>query len=134
MIDIAQMLIKHEGLRNFVYRCPAGKLTIGVGRNLEDRGITNAEAMYLLHNDIENVIQQLKDRFYWFENIHEDAQAVMTDMCFNMGLGGLLTFQATLEHLKNENYKAASVTMLESKWKTQVGVRALELSDILKNI
>ena len=128
------MLIKHEGLRNFVYRCPSGKQTIGVGRNLEDRGITNAEAMYLLHNDIESVTQQLKDRLYWFENIHEDAQACLIDLCFNCGLGGLLTFTKTLEHIKNENYKAASVTILESKWAKQVGVRSLEISDILKNI
>ena len=53
MIDVTQMLIKHEGLRNFVYNDSIGIPTIGVGRNLKSRGITNAEAMYLLNNAID---------------------------------------------------------------------------------
>ena len=134
MIDVTQMLIKHEGLRNFVYNDSIGIPTIGVGRNLKSRGITNAEAMYLLNNDIADFTKQLRDRFYWFDSIHTDAQAVMLDMCFNMGLAGLLTFTNTLEHIKNEDYKEAAKDMLNSKWAVQVGTRSLELSDILKNI
>ena len=55
MTELERLLIYHEGLRLGVYRCPAGKLTIGVGRNLEDRGITEEEAYYLLRNDIADV-------------------------------------------------------------------------------
>ena len=134
MINIIDLLERHEGFRQYPYRDTVGKLSIGIGRNLDDRGITKAEALYMLNNDIKDFEQQLKDRLYWFENIHEDAQAVLLMMCFNMGLNGLLTFHTTLEHIKNENYKAASVSMLDSQWAKQVGTRSLELSDILKNI
>ena len=33
-----QQLTLHEGSRSHPYRCTSGKLTIGVGRNIEDRG------------------------------------------------------------------------------------------------
>lgn len=134
MSKIADMLEKHEGYRSFAYRCTSGKLTIGIGRNLDDRGVTRAEALYLLEQDIEDFTKQLRNRLFWFDSIHPEAQLVLIDMCFNMGLNGLLTFTQTLEHIKNENYKEASRTMLQSKWATQVGVRALELSDMLFNI
>ena len=45
MKAIERQLIEHEGLEQKVYRCTAGKLTIGVGRNLEDKGITEEEAL-----------------------------------------------------------------------------------------
>jgi len=134
MSKISDMLEKHEGFRQFVYKDSLGIETIGIGRNLKNRGVTRAEALYLLENDIADFTKQLRDRLYWFDSIHEDAQMVLIDMAFNMGIGGLMTFTQTLEHIKNENYKKASETMLQSLWAKQVGTRATELSDILKNI
>ena len=96
--------------------------------------VSSSHALYLLHNDIADFTKQLQDRFYWWDSIHPDAQAVMIDMAFNMGLGGLLTFTHTLEHIKNEDYKEASKEILNSQWAWQVGVRAIELSDILNKI
>jgi lysozyme len=134
MRDIAALLEKHEGFRRFVYNDSVGIPTIGIGRNLKDRGITRAEALYLLNNDINDFTTQLQDRLYWWDNIHEDAKVVLINMAFNLGLNGLLSFKTTLEHIKNENYKAAAVSMLQSKWAVQVGSRANELSEILTNI
>ena len=134
MINIEDQLQKDEGFRQFPYHDTVGKLTIGIGRNLQDKGISKAEALYLLHNDINEFETQLKERLYWFEQIHEDAQAVLIMMCFNMGLGGLLQFQKTLEHLKNENYKMAADEILNSKWANQVGQRAVNYSEILRKI
>lgn len=134
MSKISDMLEHHEGFRQFVYKDSLGIETIGIGRNLKNRGVTRAEALYLLENDIADFTKQLRDRLYWFDSIHEDAQMVLIDMAFNMGLGGLMTFTQTLEHIKNENYKKASETMLQSLWAKQVGARAIELSEILKNL
>jgi lysozyme len=134
MIDIKSQLEKHEGFRRFIYNDSVGIPTIGIGRNLKEKGISRAEALYLLDNDIKDVETQLQNRLYWWDNIHEDAKAVLINMAFNMGLNGLLTFNKTLEHLKNENYKAAAAEMIQSKWANQVGSRATELADILTNI
>jgi len=48
---LIRQLREHEGLRLPPYHCPAGKLTIGIGRNLGDKGITEKEAVMLLEND-----------------------------------------------------------------------------------
>lgn len=134
MSNILELLERHEGYRRFVYKDTQGIETVGIGRNLRNRGITHAEALYLLGNDVDDFTQQLRDSLYWFDSIHPDAQTVLICMAFNMGVSGLMSFHDTLEHIKNENYKAASETMLQSKWARQVGKRAIELSEILKQI
>jgi lysozyme len=134
MSQITDMLIKHEGLRLFPYPDSVGRLTIGVGRNLHDRGITKDEALMMLENDIADFTKQLSERLFWFDQQPDKIKMVLLDMAFNMGLNGLLTFHNTLEHIKNGDYKEASKDMLNSKWAVQVGVRSLELADILKSI
>jgi len=132
MSEIADLLLKHEGYRRFTYRDTVGKLTVGIGRNLEDRGITKDEALYLLENDIKDFTEQLSERLYWFDAAPDKVKLVLTDMGFNLGIAGLLTFKNTLEHIKNGEYVTASKEMLLSKWANQVGQRAIELSEILK--
>ena len=64
---IKDQLIQHEGLKLKPYQCPAGRLTIGVGRNLEDKGITEKEAVMLLENDIQECLEDLKTIFDKFD-------------------------------------------------------------------
>jgi lysozyme len=134
MESISDMLVRHEGLKLKVYNDSVGIPTIGVGRNLRDRGLTKDEAMYLLANDIKDFASQLTKALPWYATLPEAAKTVLLDMCFNLGLGGLLGFHTTLDNIKAGNYKAASESMLKSKWADQVGYRAVELSSILKNI
>lgn len=134
MSEISDILIKHEGLRLRVYNDSVGIPTIGVGRNLVNRGITKVEALYLLENDIKDFTDQLSERLYWFDAQPEKSKLVLIDMAFNLGIAGLLTFRNTLEHIKNGEYQIASEEMLLSKWAKQVGIRAVELSNILKSI
>jgi lysozyme len=56
---LEEMLIRQEGNRKFPYECTAGKLTIGVGRNLDDMGLTEDEVLYLLDNDIQRCDTEL---------------------------------------------------------------------------
>jgi len=132
MSEIADLLLKHEGYRRFVYTDTVGKQTIGIGRNLEDRGITKDEALYLLENDIVDFTDQLSERLYWFDAAPDKVKLVILDMGFNLGIAGLLSFKNTLEHIKNGQYDLAAKEMLLSKWAQQVGKRAIELSEILK--
>jgi lysozyme len=129
--DLKNRLIIEEGLRLKPYKCTSNKLTIGVGRNLEDRGITEAEALFLLGNDIEDFEAQLIKALPWFCFTHITAQLVLIDMAFNMGVTGLLAFKNTLRLIKEGEYMKASVEMLDSRWAGQVGRRAKDLSDIL---
>lgn len=128
---LTDMLIDHEGMRRKPYRCTAGKLTIGVGRNLDDRGISPDEAMYMLANDIRDSRRELSAAFPWFDKLDEVRQAVLIDMCVNLGLSRLQGFRNTLALIGVGKYEAAAQEMLDSKWAEQVGRRAQRLSRMM---
>ena len=121
----------HEGERLKPYRCTAGKLTIGVGRNLEDRGITAEESAYLLGNDIDRFTTELQRALPWVAQLDEVRQRVLLDMAFNMGIAGLLQFKRTLATIQAGDYQKAAAMMLDSKWAGQVGQRAERLSRMM---
>lgn len=136
MIDFnkfRERLIKEEGLELKPYVDSVGKLTIGIGRNLDDRGITEEEAYFLCRNDMAIAYRECKNNFKFFDDLPDDAQLVLADMCFNMGITKLKTFTKTMQLIEKHDFKAASVEMLDSLWARQVGKRAVELSEILKN-
>jgi lysozyme len=132
MERIKEQLIKHEGLRLKPYRCAAGKLTIGVGRNLDDCGISQTEAYVLLENDIQNCEKQLMDEIPEIYNaLDEVRKSVLLNMCFNLGISGLLGFNNTLAFIAAGDWERAANGMLSSKWAKQVGRRAIELSELM---
>ena len=132
MEDLKEQLIRHEGLRLTVYDCPAGYKTVGVGRNLEGKGITEEEAMYLLDNDIKDFQESLSKELLWFDSLDECRRNILTNMAFNLGVSGLLKFKNTLTAVENKNWEEAASQMLESRWAEQVGGRAVELSELMK--
>ena len=131
MSKIKQMLIKHEGIKLKPYVCPARKLTIGVGRNLEDKGISEEEALYLLDNDIKDTTNFLKG-FSFFDNLNTPRRDAIIDFCFNVGFGTFVKFKRMIKALEFGDYKAAAKELLDSKYAKQVGNRALELAYIIE--
>lgn len=132
---IAKKLIKkHEGLRLKPYRCPAGKLTIGYGRNLDDVGISEGEAEVLLTNDISRAIgeAQILAGHAWVD-LSDNRKAVLVDMVFNLGLTRLSKFYKFLAALREGDYATAAKEMLNSKWAKQVGRRAITLAYIMEH-
>lgn len=128
---LVTQIILHEGKRSKPYKDTVGKLTIGVGRNLDDVGLSDDEIEYLLINDLKRVERGLDKSLPWWRDLDEIRQRVIIDMCFNMGLGGLLGFKNTLAKIKAHDWTAASRGMLQSKWAKQVGARALRLSNMM---
>lgn len=125
-----------EGLRLKPYKCPAGKLTIGYGRNLTDLGISQSEADILFQHDF---ISAELDTIAWLkkygmkpEDISESRFYVLTDMMFNMGYNVCLQFKTFMSELKKGHYDDAAKAMLNSKWATQVGSRAIKLAAMMK--
>lgn len=131
-ITLLAQIKKHEGLRTKPYRCSSGKLTIGIGRNLDDNGITEVEAMMLYDSDIQLIVQQLNKALPWWTTLSGKRQKVLIDMVFNMGINRFLGFKKMLKHLKAGEYKQASNEMLASVWATQVGTRALTLHKMMR--
>lgn len=129
MIDsMREQLVIHEGLRLKPYKCTAGKLTIGIGRNIEDNGISREEAYMMLDNDITRVESELRARFAWFPHLTPIRQGVIVDMVFNLGISRFLKFKKTIAAIGSGNYKIAAKEMLDSDWAKQVGNRARTLA------
>ena len=130
MRSIEEQLILHEGIVLMPYYCTEGYLTIGIGRNLDTRGLSEAEALFLLANDIASIEASLQV-YSWYRHLDPIRKKVIVDMVFNLGLEGFLLFKKTIEHLENKDYRAASKEMLDSKWAEQVGQRAIRLSRMM---
>ena len=121
----------HEGVSLKPYEDSVGKITIGIGRNLDDNGISMQEAYHLLDNDILTAQKEL-DRYHpgWLG--HSDLrQNVLIEMCFNLGGPKLNLFVKMWDALEKHDYAKAAAEMLDSKWADQVGRRAVTLSNMM---
>jgi lysozyme len=116
---LKQSIKKHEQLRLKSYICPAGKLTIGYGRNLEDNGITLQEAEKMLETDLLNIKLELVDKINFFYKLDDIRQNVLMEMAYNMGVPKLLGFKNTLKFMEKTDFINASKEMLNSKWHEQ---------------
>lgn len=150
MLDMPEMITRlklHEGCSLKPYKCPAGKLTIGIGRNTEDNpftadelkaigdwkhGITREAAHYLCRNDIERCVADLKKNLKWFEGLDKERKYALIDLCFNMGINKLLTFKKTLASIACGNYRTAAEQLLQSKYASQVGKRAKRIAKLIE--
>jgi len=144
---IKEQLVRYEGLRLKPYRCTAGKLSIGIGRNLDDCGISQSEAYVLLENDIQKCEKQLLDEIpEIYNSLDEVRQSVLLNMCISipqsrfaplrepcyLGIKGLLDFKNILAFVGAGDWERAANGMLASKWAKQVGRRAIELSELMR--
>jgi len=140
---LEELLRKHEGVKLKPYICPAGNLSVGIGRNLEDLGlssdellylgrsledvkkvgITLDEAEYLLLNDIERCINELKSIFDDFDFLPEDVQMVLVDMIFNLGKTRFLGFKKMIKAVKVRDWEEMVKQMRDSRWCEQVKSR-----------
>jgi len=151
---LIEKLIAHEGLRLEVYQDTLGINTIGIGRNLDDRGIskdeldwmdyptiehvfsdgiTEADAMYLAQNDVQIVEEELLRAHPCVEDLDAVRQLVLVDMAFNMGVPRLCKFKLMWNAIHEKKFDIASKEMLDSRWANQVKSRAVKLANAMHN-
>lgn len=151
--NLIDKLIEHEGMVLTVYKDSLGIDTIGIGRNLEDRGISKEEldhmdipnmdviyehginekdARYLAENDIDIVEKELCATHPCVEELDEVRQLVLMDMAFNMGIPRLKKFVKMWNAIHEGLFEIAAEEMLDSRWAGQVGMRSIKLSEAMK--
>ena len=136
MEQLLAMLKRHEGVESHAYECSEGKITVGVGRNIDSEGgigLSEEEIDFLLRNDIERCIIELSSEYDWFVDLDDIRKDAMVDIAFNLGITRLRLFKRALAAMAEGNYKQAATEFLDSKWAKQVGGRALELSDMISS-
>ncbi len=134
MTDYATSLIEEEDKRPFPYRCSSDKLTIGIGRNLDDVGLSADEIEYLYKNDEQRAIKgasSLVDEFEW---LSDDRKIALVNMVFQMGTEGVSRFKKMVAAINAGNFHEAANEMLDSKWAKQTPRRANEMSDIIRSL
>lgn len=147
-------LIRDEGKVNTVYRCPAGKNTIAVGRNIDDLGlsaeelavcnatlpeilagtrISDAACMYMLDNDIKRCRVELSLHCPWWVDMPEPCQRGLMNMLFNLGWTRLSGFKNMLGALQAGLWNAAADHAADSAWHGQVGKRAERVEGLFRS-
>lgn len=126
-----KLLRKHEGTRQFVYECAAGKKTIGVGRNLEDRGVLPDEIELMLANDIKACAEDLRG-FDWWDGLTPNRKAALIDLRFCVGPAGFRAFKKMLAALEANDWKGAAEQIMDSKFALQTGHRAADLAGLIR--
>ncbi len=133
LASLRAMLKRHEGVRPTFYLDTLGIPTIGVGRNLRDKGLSSGEVDYLLDNDIVEVTQALERQFAWFAALDTPRALALIDMAFNVGPKGLLKSPKMLAAFATGDYQTAAREALAGPWAAQVGARADELAKIFRD-
>lgn len=142
---LRESLIRHEGKRLKPYLdccgkpwreciCAVkGKLTIGVGRNIDDIGLSDPEAMLLLSNDIERVLNLAVNHLAWFKSLSMPRQDVVLEMVFNLGLSDFLEFKSMISAITRGDFGRAADEMISSHWYQQIGARAQDLAKVMRS-
>tara|TARA_Y100001963_G_scaffold123907_1_gene174274 strand:- start:1083 stop:1493 length:411 start_codon:yes stop_codon:yes gene_type:complete len=123
-----------EGFRDKVYKDTLGIDTIGYGFAIKDLVIDEDIAEMILRRKLEKLVDDTNKRFSFLKDLPEQAQDVIYEMCYQLGITGVSKFKKTLAYLENFEYKMASKEMLDSKWAKQTPNRAKKLSDIIKSL
>ena len=134
MSYLLDQIKEHEGYRSKVYKCTQGYDTIGYGFAIKDLVLDEDIAEQILIKKLYDLQCKIQDKFKWFDDLPQEAQDVITNMCYQLGVTGFSKFKKTIKLLKAHKFKAASIEMLDSKWALQTPNRAEELSLILRNL
>ena len=135
MDKVIEILRRHEGVRSHAYKCSAGYVTIGVGRNIDQDGglgLSEDEVDYLLSNDIDRCIKELAVTFDWFKQLDEARRDAMVNLVFNLGMPRLKQFKNALAAMENCDWNTAADELLDSRWAAQVGSRATEVASMIR--
>ena len=123
-----------EGFRDRVYKDTLGIDTIGYGFAIKDLVIDEDIAEMILRRKLEKLVEDTNRRFSFLKDLPEEAQDVIYEMCYQLGITGVSKFKKTLAYLENFEYRMASKEMLDSRWAKQTPNRAKKLSDIIKGL
>lgn len=129
-VKLKALLIKHEGYSKYGYIDTAGKITLGIGFNVTDRGMDDCWIDTRYNKDVEFFLNFLTDKFPWFSELNESRQCALVDMCF-MGTEKFLTFKKMIAALEEGDFVRAAHEVIDSKYETEVHQRAHDIAKII---
>ena len=134
-----------EGVVYEVYLDHLGYPTFGVGHLIiegdAEHGsavgttITEERVKECFEKDLDIAVSECEALFgdNW-NNYPGELQEVLVNMMFNMGRGRLGGFKKFIGAIYESDWEKASIEMMDSRWATQVGNRAIRLRDRVANL
>ena len=111
-----------------------GKLSIGIGRNIEDIGISLQEAQLLLRNNLEETEKDLARHWPWYTRLSPGRQRALANFHFNVGPGTFRDFTATLGLLARGDFAGAAAAFRTNRnYFRDVGPRAERIAVLLEH-
>lgn len=132
MVRLRETITRHEGSRLQMYQDSLGIWTIGVGHNIQEKGISPQVMELMLDEDLEEAISELKRSVSFFSKMPQQVQEALVNLSFNMGIPRLMQFKKTLALLREGDFESAADELLDSRYAEQVGRRALEIADMIR--
>lgn len=132
MMDVKALIEDHEGRKPKLYKCTANKNSIGIGRNLDDVGLSDDEIDYLFANDLKRA-QDAASKYPWFANLSEVRQAAVLDLIFNLGPSRFAGFRNFIQAMSLKQYTWAAAELKDSRWYSQVGRRGPRIVSIIRS-
>ncbi|MDT8337580.1 MAG: glycoside hydrolase family protein [Sulfurimonas sp.] len=129
MKKLIEEIMKNEGFVGTVYKDTLGFDTIGYGTKLP---LVKEEAALILEYRLKAKIKELETKEPFVNKLPLEKQEILAEMCYQMGVNGVLKFKKMWAALKEFDYEAASVQMLDSRWAEQTPNRAMKLSQMMR--
>tara|TARA_Y100001972_G_scaffold84286_1_gene102567 strand:+ start:83 stop:508 length:426 start_codon:yes stop_codon:yes gene_type:complete len=123
-----------EGYRARVYKDTLGIDTIGYGFAIKNLELDEDVCNMILDKKLNKLIKDVDNKFSFMDDIAVEAQDVVYEMCYQLGINGFSKFKKTIAYLRDEDYKMAAIEMLDSRWAKQTPNRAKRLSNIIKDL
>ena len=114
-------LVDDEGFRAHPYRCTAGKLTIGIGTNIDPDGggISRQQAEALAEVKLAEICREFDRRIPWWRDASEPRKRALLNMGYQLGTAGLMKFKRMLAAASRGDWDAAADEALDSRWAVQ---------------
>jgi len=134
------LIIADEGLKQFLYNdltgkriySEKGKMTCGIGRNVEDKGFSLDEIGLMFDNDIQHCVDSLHARLPFFDQLKDEYQYVLVNMAFNMGIDGLMAFHQFLHFMSVGAFISAAADLRTTQVYKQLPSRYERLCVLLE--
>lgn len=110
----------------------AGKITIGIGHNLTDLGLSDRIIAAIFEEDYLVALSDIST-FDWWQGLDEARQLALLDLRFNLGPAKFRRFTTTLGYVERRDWKGATRAFRANKnYFKQVGPRAERIAHALE--
>ena len=133
MKNLLEKIKHHEGFVEHVYDDSLGIPTIGYGFAIKDLVLDEDIAEEILIRKLEKLKRNANSRFKWLEDMPQEVQEVVLNMCYQLGITGVSKFRKAISAMQEGEWSEAADEMLDSLWARQTPNRAEELSNIVRN-